>query len=269
MLKCPSCRRKFVPKRSDAKTCSDRCRQRAHRTRLSVTESLRLELSGEALNTAIEAVNRGADIRAARRAAKKADYYKRIEAANPKGLEGTFRVLYADPPWKYIGLNQADEYGHAERHYDCLTDEQLCDYRPGNGTRTVKELADKDAVLFLWVTSPLLKRCFPIIEAWGFEYKASFIWDKNAHVMGHYNSVQHELLLICTRGQCTTPDLPKKLIRSVVQEERSKHSEKPERFYEIIESMYRYGRKLELFSRNPRKGWDADGNESVELLEAA
>ena len=111
-----------------------------------------------------------------------------------------------------MGLNQADEYGHAEGHYDCLTDEQLCSYKVG-GKRLVKDITDKDAVLFLWVTSPMLERCFPIIGAWGFEYKSFFVWDKVKHNMGHYNSVRQELLLICTKGSCK-PDVPK-LVDSV------------------------------------------------------
>ena len=80
--------------------------------------------------------------------------------------------------------------------------------------------------------------------------------------MGHYNSVRHELLLICTRGSCT-PDTGK-LIDSVQRIERSdRHSEKPHEFYAIIDAMYDYGRKLELFSRGSApKDWDTDGNES-------
>jgi len=35
----------------------------------------------------------------------------------------------------------------------------------------VKDLLDNDAVLFMWVTSPLLAECFAVIAAWGFEYK--------------------------------------------------------------------------------------------------
>lgn len=116
----------------------------------------------------------------------------RIEAAKPQALEGTYRVILADVPWKYHGLNQADEYGHAERHYDCLNDNQLIEFKP-DGKRLVKDFADDNAVLFLWVTSPMLIRCAAIIEAWGFEYKASFVWHKERHVMGHYNSVRHEL----------------------------------------------------------------------------
>jgi N6-adenosine-specific RNA methylase IME4 len=203
----------------------------------------------------------GADIRAAVRAAKKLDYNARIQSAKPNPLEGKYRIILADPPWKYVGLNQADEYGHAERHYDCLDDRQLCDYRPSDGKRTVKELAEKDAVLFLWVTAPMLERAFAIIKAWDFHYKTLFVWDKVRHNVGFYNSVRAELLIIATRGSCT-PDTGK-LIDSVQTIGRSdRHSEKPEEFYTIIDAMYDHGRKLELFSRKPRLGWDSDGNEA-------
>jgi MT-A70 len=216
------------------------------------------------------------EVRASVRAEKKLDYNQRIEAAKPKPLEGTYRIIYADPPWKYHGLNQADEYGHAEAHYDCLDDDQLCWFRPGepkteyhqdgNG-RLVKDLADENAVLFMWVTAPLLKRCFPIIEAWGFEYKANFVWHKIDHVMGFYNSVRHEHLLIATKGSCT-PD-NKKLFDSVQSIKRTEHSRKPHEFYEIIETLYDHGRKVELFARYSRPGWDSDGNESQQALRVA
>lgn len=216
-------------------------------------------LEPEARKVAVKAVEDGKDVRTAIRDGKKEDYNKTIAEFKPKALEGTYRIIYADPPWKYVGLNQADEYGHAERHYDCLDDNQLCAFKVG-GTRTVKSLLDDNAVLFLWVTSPLLERSFAIMSAWGFDYKTSFVWDKVKHNMGHYNSVRHELLLIGTKGSCK-PDVPK-LVDSVQSIERSnKHSQKPEQFYDIIEGMYSYGRKLELFSRTARVGWDTDGNQ--------
>ena len=71
-----------------------------------------------------------AEVRASVRAEKKADYFQRVEAAKWRPLEGTYRVLYIDRPWKYHGLNQADEYGHAEAHYECLDDDQLIWFRP-------------------------------------------------------------------------------------------------------------------------------------------
>ena len=131
-----------------------------------------------------------------------------------------------------------------------------------HGERTVKELADKNAVPFVWVTAPMLERAFPIIKAWGFKYKTFFVWDKVKHNVGHYNSVRAELLLICTRGSCL-PDTGKLIVSVQTIERSAKHSEKPEEFYDIIDAMYDHGRKLELFSRDKsRPGWDADGNES-------
>lgn len=166
-----------------------------------------------------------------------------------------FRVIYADPPWKYgnDGIIDDDNYGHVSRHYDPMSISDLC-------AMDVLSIVETNAVLFLWVTSPLLAECWPVIRSWGFQYKSSFVWDKVKHNFGHYNSVRHEFLLICTRGSCTPDD--KKLHDSVVSEERtSKHSEKPECFRKLIEKMYPHGKRIELFARKKTKGWEVFGNE--------
>jgi len=100
------------------------------------------------------------------------------------------------------------------------------------------------------------------MQAWGYEYKTSYVWDKIKHNMGHYNSVRHEFLLIGGKGK-STPD-EKKLFDSVVSIERTeKHSEKPEWFAEMIDTLYTHGNRIELFSRNSkRNGWNFWGNES-------
>jgi N6-adenosine-specific RNA methylase IME4/ParB-like chromosome segregation protein Spo0J len=226
---------------------------------IKLTEAKKLiALPNEARKLAVKAVEHGTEVRAAIRDAKRQGYNARVAATKPKPLEGTYRIFYIDPPWKYHGLNQADEYGHAEAHYDCLDDEQLMDFKP-DGKRLIKDLADENAILFLWVTAPLLERCFPILNAWGFKYKTNFIWDKENHVMGFYSSVRHEHLIVATKGSCT-PDV-KKLYDSVQPIKRTEHSRKPEKFYEIIETLYGHGRKLEIFARSGRAGWDSVGNE--------
>lgn len=116
----------------------------------------------------------------------------------------------------------------------------------------IKDLTEENAVLFLWVTSPLLEECFPLIKAWGFKYKTSMIWDKVKHNVGNYVSVRHELLLICTKGSCT-PDV-KKLDDSVYSEERTSHSVKPKYFRDLIDKLYTHGRKIELFAREKTDG---------------
>lgn len=166
--------------------------------------------------------------------------------------EAKYRVIYADPPWKY-GDQLTEDYGPVKFHYPAMTMKELC-------ALPVRQLCETDAVLFMWVTSPLLYEAAPIIEAWGFTYKTSFVWDKIKHNMGHYNSVRHEFLLICTRGSCT-PD-EKQLFDSVQSIERTKHSTKPEEFRTIIDTLYPHGKRIELFARKPAKNWDVWGNQS-------
>lgn len=164
-----------------------------------------------------------------------------------------FDVIYADPPWKYND-SLVEGYGAAVHHYPPMSIEELCKL-------PIKSISSDNAVLFLWVTSPFLDQCWDVVNAWGFEYKASFVWDKVAHNYGHYNSVRHELLLICTKGNY----LPKNdtLMDSVVTVERTEeHSQKPKEFREIVEKLYPEGRRIELFARGDiPEGWKAWGNE--------
>lgn len=181
-------------------------------------------------------------------------------AAFPAGL---FRVLYADPPWQY-GSNgvksEADNYGTVERHYPTMPTVQICELERDG--RRVRDLALPDSVLFLWGTAPMLPDALQVVSAWGFVYKTHFVWDKQRHNFGHYSSVQHELLLLGTRGSCL-PDVDDK-IASVVRAERSEHSVKPEQFREMIDRLYPYGPRLELFRRGDSPpGWHVWGNEAV------
>jgi N6-adenosine-specific RNA methylase IME4 len=166
-------------------------------------------------------------------------------------IDGKYRVLYADPPWSY-GNTMPDYAPDQGLSYPMMTIQELCDM-------PVVEAAEDDAVLFMWCTSPILEEAFKVIKAWGFEYKASFVWDKVKHNMGHYNSVRHEFLLVCTRGSCQPDTI--KLFDSVVSVERGKHSEKPEVFREMIDTLYPAGNRIELFARRQVEGWDAYGNE--------
>jgi N6-adenosine-specific RNA methylase IME4 len=169
---------------------------------------------------------------------------------------GMYRVIYADPPWRY-GNTQPDYHEVQDDHYPTMTVKEICDLEIGD--RKVAEIALDDAVLFLWVTSPILEESFEVIKAWGFKYKASFVWDKIKHNMGHYNSVRHEFLLICVRGSCQ-PD-QNQLFDSVQSIERTEHSAKPEEFRNIIQTLYPYGTRIELFARKKTAGWEVFGND--------
>lgn len=58
-------------------------------------------LPAKARKSAVKAVAGGIDVPTAIHDAKKLDYNARIKAARPKPLEGTYRIIYADPPWLF------------------------------------------------------------------------------------------------------------------------------------------------------------------------
>jgi N6-adenosine-specific RNA methylase IME4 len=187
---------------------------------------------------------------------QRADRYEAAKRQRPARLTGRYRVVYADPPWQYNDsgvIVGSDAYGRAERHYPTMSVDELA-HLP------VRDRLTDEAVLFLWVTSPMLSVCWPIIEHWGFDYKASIVWDKVKHNYGHYVSVRHELLLIATRGSCL-PDRPTPMPDSVQTIRRSKeHSAKPEEFRELIMRLYD-GPYVELFGRRQVDGWTVWGNQ--------
>lgn len=178
-------------------------------------------------------------------------------------LEGIYRVLLADCPWIY-GDRPPSGSG-AQQHYPGMTVDQLCKLPIAAHTYP-------DAVLFMWVTAPMLYYSsdgiapdpFRVIKAWGFEAKTHQIWDKVLSAGGHYVAAKHELLLICTRGSCT-PDRPVPMPDSVIVERRDSdflHSQKPESFRKQIEQMYD-GPYLELFARERRERWTTLGNDAA------
>lgn len=182
---------------------------------------------------------------------------RQITANKPKPKapplpEGKFDVIYADPPWEYKNTGVA---GAASKQYATMPISEFV-------AMGVSKKVVENSVLFLWVTNPLLQECFPVISAWGFEYKTNFCWHKmnrNSGI-GFYVRGVHELLLVCTRGSM----LPKQTPLSVIACSAREHSRKPDETYGIIERMYPNGKYLELFARNaePRKGWSYWGNEA-------
>ncbi|SAL39656.1 hypothetical protein AWB69_03971 [Caballeronia udeis] len=160
---------------------------------------------------------------------------------------GPFNLIYADPPWDYI-----DE---AVLGYPTMSVEQICEM-------PVKDVANTDAVLFLWVPASLIRQGLKVIEAWGFRYITQAIWAKDGSGQGQYFRVNHEVLLLATRGYSLPEVPPSARLPSVFSYPRREHSQKPDEFYDVIERMYPELPKLELFHRGvTRAGWYMWGNE--------
>lgn len=130
----------------------------------------------------------------------------------------------------------------------------------------IKEIADENCILFMWVTMPKLNECFDVIKAWGFEYKTcAFTWIKRNKKsnswfwgMGSWTRANAEICLLATKGN------PKRIsasVHSVIDTPIEGHSKKPnivrDKIIELIGDLPR----VELFARKKTEGWDVWGNE--------
>lgn len=166
-----------------------------------------------------------------------------IEFPNKK-----YNIIYADPPWYEQGGGKIKR--GADRHYNLMKTNDI-------KKLPVANLADEKCWLFLWVTNNFLKDGLEVMEEWGFTYVTNLVWAKNTIGLGYYLRGQHEICLFGKKGQMK----PKSRSEStLVTAKKSKHSKKPEEFYEKIEAL-NSGPKIELFARNTRNGWDSWGNQ--------
>jgi len=178
-----------------------------------------------------------------------------IALGNAELETGTrYPIIYADPPWRYENPPIGGSNRSIENHYPTMTLEEIC-------AMPVSDLATDDAMLYLWATAPKLAECLEVVKAWGFEYRTNMVWDKVNIGMGYHARNQHELLLICKRGQIPPPAAGTQP-SSVYREVRTAHSAKPAFFAEMIEEAYPQLPKIELFCRSPRQGWAVHGNQS-------
>lgn len=169
---------------------------------------------------------------------------------------GQYRVIYADPPWKYNDSRtgtEGRETTAAEENYPTMALSEL-------EALGVADLAAPDSVLWLWATFPLLPEALHLTKAWGFTYKTAFVWDKVRGTFGHYHNACAELLLLATRGSAV-PDIDKR-VPQVQCWPRAEHSRKPDEARALIDSLYTVGARIELFRRGEAPpGWVVWGNE--------
>ena len=173
-----------------------------------------------------------------------------------------YGVIYADPAWSYRFKEPTASIGGALKngysagvnyYYGTLSVEEIM-------ALPIKDISEKNAVLFLWATTPLLPEAFKTMEAWGFKYKTMLTWHKDrCKGMGYWFRGHTEHLLLGVRGQVKAF---RSLEHNIKKLPVGKHSKKPIEFRRLIESVsIGLGNKIELFARENSDGWDVWGNE--------
>lgn len=161
-----------------------------------------------------------------------------------------YGVIIEDPEWR-------DEVWSRETGLDRAPDNHYATTAAAGiiARDEVVKLAARHCVLFLWSTIQHAAIAHEVIKARGFTYASQVIWKKPSIGMGRWVRSLHEIFLIGTRGKIPCP-APGKQWPSVIEAPRGRHSEKPDKFYELIEAYFPTISKIELNARRRRRGWD-------------
>ena len=179
-----------------------------------------------------------------------------------------YKVIYADPPWKQRGGRKLEGYkkdtfivsdnSPQKLYYPTMSVEEIC-------SLPVKDLADSNCALFMWVTNKYLPDARRVVESWGFKYSATIVWAKNKHGggLGGNVKISTEFLIYATKGKsvCKKPiqqswiNVKKEYVNGY-----PKGSKKPTFFANLIKEHFE-GPYIELFARDKKEGFDSWGNE--------
>ncbi|QEX18519.1 DNA methyltransferase [Hypericibacter terrae] len=186
-----------------------------------------------------------------------------------------YRVILADPPWRFETRSHRGQGKGASQHYDTMATPEIM-------ALPVTDLAADDCTLLMWGCWPHLPDALRVIEAWGFTYKTcGFVWvkqnrsaatlwadlDKLFMGLGYGTRGNSEFCLRASRGAPKVKPGSRDVEQLILAPLRE-HSRKPDEQYQRIERLYD-GPYLEMFARARREGWDAWGNQVGKFGEQA
>ena len=164
-----------------------------------------------------------------------------------------FSTIVIDPPWDKGDEGDANQFGRTQPTYATMPFEAIRDLE-------VPHLATDDAHIYLWITNRSLPKGFDLLEAWGFRYITMLTWCKPSIGVGNYYRNNTEQVLFGVRGSL---GLLRHDVGTWFEAPRgSRHSEKPDAFYDLIETCSP-GPRIDMFARKQRPGWFTWGEDGV------
>lgn len=201
---------------------------------------------------------------------------------------GVYELADVDPPWPNANRSPKGEKKSSVAIYGKMSFEEIM-------ALPVADLLAPDAIIRLWTTWPLLldggdvmrhykgfnagrSRPGECLHAWGLRYVTGGSWFKRtvtgkpAYGPGYRVRSACEPFLLAVKGSPKTA----RGLRNAIEGVRRQHSRKPEEGKVWLEKLHPNAkRRVELFSRESRPGWDTWGYEAgkfdpvVTLAEAA
>lgn len=164
-------------------------------------------------------------------------------------------IFVIDPPWgqRKGGLRKVRKRQGREFDYETIS-------VPGIFTlldRDVFPLAESDHCIFMWTIDRYLSECETEMFKRGYRCHCRMVWNKlNGIAPAFTVRFTHEYLLwFYKRKFLPVARNERGRFTTVLTERGREHSRKPEVCYRMIEALYPDHRKMDVFSREYRKGW--------------
>lgn len=178
-----------------------------------------------------------------------------------------YQIIYCDPPYSYYNDSNAKPNcttikGMRRPPYSVMSSKEIMEL-------PIKNITDKNCILFIWTTDYHLEKCLKIIKEWGFTYKTvGFAWAKKNKsgkpvcFMGAYTMKSGiELCLLATKGKDAHKLVKKHNVRALVESQREAHSKKPDEIRKRIVELVGDLPRIELFATEKTDGWISLGYE--------
>ena len=173
-----------------------------------------------------------------------------------------YKILNIDPPWKKSkgGLRNCRPNQEKDFAYKTMEIKEIFELLD----KEVFPLAEETNTIFMWCIDKYLCE----IDEWmfkrGYKKHCIFIWNKLNGVAPAFTiRYSHEYLIWYYKPKMIKiNESMRGKFRTVFEEKAREHSRKPNIAYEIINCLYPNCKKLDVFSREKREGWDVWGNET-------
>jgi N6-adenosine-specific RNA methylase IME4 len=166
-----------------------------------------------------------------------------------------YDIAVIDPPMPFETWSAKGQGKSPSRHYRMMTLAEI-------EALPVRELLYKDAVVLLWGQGCRLHQHMALLTAWGVTFKTEIAWRKVTRNgkphwgTGKWARNQHDPILLGTVGKPHCFALPS-CFDGIVRE----HSRKPDEFYRMLVEKTPGLRRVDVFARERRDGFDCWGDE--------
>lgn len=174
---------------------------------------------------------------------------------------GCYAVLCIDPPWpKRKGcIRKARPMQGRELDYNTMSVDEIFELLD----REIFPMAAEQHTVFLWGVDQFLHDGEAAMLDRGYRMHARMVWDKENGIAPAFSlRYSHEYITWFYKPKFTSVSQETRgKFRSVIREAGRQHSRKPDGFYQTVEAWFPDAKRLDVFSRENRSGWQCWGNQ--------